>query len=116
MTDKAKVLVVDDTPERRLMLLAMLEDDYDVIEAESGEDCLTKIASDIPDVVFLDVHMPGMDGYEVCVKLRSQKETENLPVIFVSSLDSTEERLAGFEAGCDDYIIKPASYEVLIKR
>lgn len=116
MTEQVKILVVDDSTENRLLLKMLLEDDYEIIEAASGEICLKLIEQDIPDLILLDVNMPGLNGYEVCQKLRNNPETEDLPIIFVSALDSTEERLAGFEAGGDEYIIKPVDGEDLFSK
>lgn len=105
--NKQNILIVDDSTENRLLLRMLLEDDYTITEAESGSACLALIADDTPDLVLLDVNMPEMSGYEVCTTLRQDKATENLPIIFVSALDSTDERLAGFEVGGDEYVIKP---------
>lgn len=105
--NKNSILIVDDSKENRMLLNMMLEDDYNILEAESGPLCLAMIAENLPDLVLLDVNMPEMTGYEVCTTLRQNPETENLPIIFVSALDSTDERLAGFEAGGDEYVIKP---------
>jgi len=97
MSQQTQILVVDDTTDTRMLLKALLEDDYTVTEADSGKACLAQIEKQVPDLLLLDVNMPGMSGYEVCEHLRKQKNTEHLPIIFVSALDSTEERLAGFE-------------------
>jgi len=105
--NKQNILIVDDSKENRMLLNMMLEDDYNILEAESGPVCLAMIAESQPDLILLDVKMPEMTGYEVCTTLRKNPDTENLPIIFVSALDSTDERLAGFEAGGDEYIIKP---------
>ncbi len=113
MSNKATLLVVDDTVDSRQFLTMLLEDIYAIDEAESGEEALQKIANKEPDLVLLDVQMPGMSGYDVCVKLRTQSSTRDLPIIFVSALDSPEERLAGFEAGANDYLIKPIDAEKL---
>ena len=113
MNQAARILVVDDTAVSRLMLRGILEDKYDVSEAESGEECLAIIDVSIPDLVLLDVDMPGMSGFEVCVALRREIVTAHLPIIFVSGLDTVEERLTGYEAGADEYITKPAEPEEL---
>jgi len=112
----SKILVVDDTADGRLLLKALLEDEFDISEASSGAECLELIEQDMPDLILLDVNMPGMSGYEVCTTLRKQPHTENLPIIFVSGLDGTEERLAGYEAGANDYVIKPVVHEQLSKK
>ena len=114
MNQQATVLIVDDIADNRLLLNMLLSDDYQVIEACSGQECLDLVEKSVPDLVLLDVKMPEMDGYQVCGHLRKQKATETLPIIFVSALDSTEERLAGYEVGGDEYIIKPVDEEALM--
>jgi DNA-binding response OmpR family regulator len=116
MDNKAKILIVDDSTENRLLLRMMLEDNFVIYEAESGPECLAMVETNLPDLILLDVNMPEMTGYEVCTRLRSNMLTENLPIIFVSALDSTEERLAGFEAGGDEYVIKPVDGEDLLAK
>lgn len=113
MKQVSNILIVDDTAISRLILRGMLEDKYRVTEADNGETCLAMIKDSIPDLLLLDVDMPGLTGYEVCVALRKEPATANLPIIFVSALDTVEERLAGFEAGANEYIVKPAEPEVL---
>ncbi len=113
---KPIILIVDDAADNRTLLKMLLEDDYEIEEADSGQACLDSVGNRKPDLILLDVNMPGLSGYEVCVKIRTNKETEALPVIFVSALDSTEERLAGFEAGADDYITKPVDGEALFEK
>jgi len=116
MTQQAQIMVVDDTADNRLLLTMMLEDDYDLVEVDSGEACLAEVKKQIPDLILLDVTMPGMSGFEVCVQLRKQAETRHLPIIFVSGLDSVQDRLEGFEAGADDYLTKPVDAEVLFEK
>ncbi|MCL1063536.1 response regulator [Shewanella benthica] len=116
MSDNVNILIVDDTADCRLMLSAMLEDNYCVAEVASGDMCLIEVAKAMPDLILLDVDMPGISGYEVCVQLRKQYLSECLPIIFVSGLDSYEERLAGYEAGADDYIVKPVEPEILFAK
>ncbi|ABV35994.1 Response regulator containing a CheY-like protein receiver domain and a GGDEF domain-like protein [Shewanella sediminis HAW-EB3] len=113
MKPVSNILIVDDTAISRLILRGMLEDKYRVTEADNGETCLAMVKDSIPDLLLLDVDMPGLTGYEVCVALRKESATANLPIIFVSALDTVEERLAGFEAGADEYIVKPAEPEAL---
>ncbi len=116
MNKKSTILIVDDAADNRLLLSMILEDDYQILEADSGMRCLELVSELSPNLILLDVNMPGMSGYEVCVKLRQQVETKNIPVIFVSALDSAEERLEGFEAGCDEYITKPINEEDLTSK
>lgn len=113
MSQKAQILIVDDIADNRLMLNILLSDDYEIVEAASGRECFEQIEARMPSIILLDVDMPEMSGYQVCERLRKQKDTESLPIIFVSALDSTEERLAGFEAGGDEYVIKPVDGDEL---
>lgn len=113
---KPLVMVVDDSEESRVLQRMILEDAYEVVEAESGEACIEQCDQKIPDLILLDVHMPGMSGYEVCVHLRKHAETATVPVIFVSGLNEPHERLEGYEAGADDYLIKPIDGENLLER
>ncbi|WP_250656076.1 response regulator [Alkalimarinus coralli] len=116
MNQQARILVVDDAADNRLLLKMLLEDDYEVVEADSGEACLAQVNEQVPDLILLDITMPGLSGYEVCVQLRTQKETEHLPIIFISALVGVEQRLEGFEAGADDYLTKPVEAETLYKK
>ncbi|MFN3238686.1 MAG: PleD family two-component system response regulator [Pseudomonadales bacterium] len=110
---KFKILIVDDAAENRLLLTAALEDDYDLAEAASGAECMSQIETAQPDLILLDVTMPEMDGYEVCETLKGHAKHRNIPIIFVSARVSPEERLAGFEAGGDEYVTKPFNPEDL---
>lgn len=110
------VLIVDDVESNRMLLKMILEDDYAILESASGSECLQIIQDKQPDLVLLDINMPGMSGYEVCTALRKTKASLTLPVIFVSALDNLEERLAGFEVGANDYITKPINPERVLER
>lgn len=110
------VMIVDDADDNRLMQRMLLEDKYTIIEAVSGEDCLEKIKDIVPDLLLLDVNMDGISGYDVCIELRKQQDTANLPIIFVSAKDKPEERLHGYEVGADDYLPKPIDGEKLQER
>jgi CheY-like chemotaxis protein len=115
MADKT-IMVVDDVESNRVLLKMILEDDFNIIECESGPKCLAKVEQQVPDVILLDVNMPEMTGYEVCTELRKHKESATIPIIFVSAMDNIEERLAGFEAGGDEYITKPIDPEHVIEK
>ena len=111
-----EIMIVDDAEDNRLLQRMILEEHYSVVEAVSGEDCIEKVKGKVPDVILLDVNMLDMNGYEVCAHLRRQTETANTPIIFVSAAYKPEERLAGYEAGGDDYLIKPIDAEKLLER
>jgi len=110
---EASIMVVDDVESNRVLLKMILEDNYNIIECDSGPSCLEKCKEQAPDIILLDVNMPEMTGYEVCVALRNETNTSSTPIIFVSAMDNVEERLAGFEAGGNEYVTKPIDPEKL---
>lgn len=113
----ARVLVVDDIPANVKLLEAKLGAEYfDVVTAMSGQEALKKIAEDKPDIVLLDVMMPGMDGFEVCRRIKGDPKTAHLPVIMVTALDQLSDRVAGLEAGADDFLTKPVNDVALFAR
>lgn len=117
MNDPATVLVVDDMPANRKLLADVLSHTgYAVITAVSGEEALEKIDASRPDLVLLDIVMPGIDGYEVCRRIRADSKTGILPVIMVTALEPTEERIKGLEAGADDFLTKPINQAELLAR
>jgi adenylate cyclase len=117
MSAAAKVLVVDDTPHNVKLLADLLGvKGYAVATAASGEEGLAKVASEQPDLVLLDVMMPGLSGYDVCRRLRADPATALLPVILVTSLDPQVERVKGIEAGADDFLPKPINQAELFAR
>lgn len=104
---EAEILIVDDTPANLDLLSNMLKDRFRVRAATSGRRALATARTYAIDLVLLDVDMPEMNGYEVCVELKSDKATREVPVIFVSALDSALDKVAAFAAGGADYITKP---------
>jgi len=116
MPDKAYILGVDDEPVNRIILEEFLEDAFEYKIVSSGEECLKAVKDKKPDLILLDVSMPGIDGLETCNLLHSEPETETIPVIFVSALASPEERIAGYEAGGDDYVPKPFTKNELLSK
>ena len=108
MNTPARILVVDDRPEgRKLLALRLQHEGYAVQQAGSGPEALALAAAAAPDLVLLDVLMPGMDGFEVCRRLRAMPELRAVPVIMVTALEATDDCVRGLEAGADDFIIKP---------
>jgi two-component system sensor histidine kinase ChiS len=105
---KPKVLIVDDTPENIQVLMGTLKDQYAIVAAINGEKALKMaVAEPRPDLILLDIMMPGMDGFEVCSRLKSDPETRDIPVIFLSALDDIANKVKGFMTGAVDYISKP---------
>jgi len=114
---EADVFVVDDTPENLRLLTDLLrQNNFSVRSAISGKAALNAIAQQAPNVILLDVRMPEMDGYQVCQQLKAQKETQDIPVIFISGLDEIEGKVAAFKAGGVDYVTKPFHVEEVLSR
>jgi two-component system cell cycle response regulator len=113
----ARVLVVDDILSNVKLLEAKLTAEYfEVVSAFNGLECLAKIAQSAPDIVLLDVMMPGMDGFEVCRRIKSDPKTAHVPVVMVTALDQPSDRVAGLEAGADDFLTKPVDDAALFAR
>jgi adenylate cyclase len=117
MTEPAKILVVDDTPHNVKLLADLLSvKGYAVVTAASGVEALAQVEAERPDLVLLDVVMPGMSGYEVCQRLRGNPTTGVLPVVMVTALDPAQERIKGLDAGADDFLTKPINQAELLAR
>jgi two-component system cell cycle response regulator len=113
----ARILVVDDIPANVRLLEAKLAAEYfEVLTANSGKDALEAIAEQSPDLVLLDVMMPGMDGFEVCQRIRANPKTRFLPVVMVTALSDQADRVRGLEAGADDFLTKPVNDLALFAR
>ncbi|QYJ82412.1 diguanylate cyclase [Shewanella rhizosphaerae] len=106
MEEQSVVLVVDDVKTNVLIMRQCLKEMFQVWTADSGEECL-RVAKQKPDIILLDVLMPGMDGYQVCRQLKADPETAEIPIIFVTAKDSDEDEQKGLEIGAVDYITKP---------
>src|SRR3954469_18653749 len=112
-----RILVVDDTPQNVKLLGDLLRSrGYEVTTAASGEQALESIATQPPDLVLLDIMMPGISGYDVCRKIRENPATALLPVVLATSLDPNQERVKGIEAGADDFLSKPVNQPELFAR
>ena len=106
----ARILVVDDIEANVRLLQAKLEAEYyEVLTAPDGPTALIVAAAEKPDIILLDVMMPGMDGFTVCRHLKDDVETRHIPVVLLTALDGRADRVAGLEAGADDFLTKPIS-------
>ncbi len=113
----ARILVVDDILANVKLLEAKLTAEYfDVLTAMSGAEALEIVQRSLPDIVLLDVMMPGMDGFETCERIKSNPHTQHIPVVMVTALDQPSDRLQGLEAGADDFLTKPVSDVALLAR
>src|SRR5450432_990894 len=113
----ARVLVVDDILSNVKLLEAKLSAEYfEVITAFNGLECLARMEEAVPDIVLLDVMMPGMDGFEVCRRIKSNPKTAHVPVVMVTALDQPSDRVAGLQAGADDFLTKPVDDAALFAR
>lgn len=113
MLTKNIILAVDDEPFNLEIMEEILSQDYEFHCAQSGPKCLKMMEQLKPNVILLDVSMPDMDGYEVCRQLKSNEETAHVPVMFVSARGALDERIEGYDAGGEDYIVKPFAREEL---
>lgn len=117
MNAKGAILVVDDTPsDLRLLSATLTADGYQVVPADSGELALASVAARPPELILLDVCMPGIDGFEVCRRLKAREDSRDIPIMFISAFEERAERLAGFELGAVDFISKPIQREELLAR
>ena len=117
MSVPSKILVVDDTPQNvKLLADVLTTKGYLVLTAANGNEALERIAQQPPDLVLLDIMMPGLSGYDVCRKIREDGATALLPVVLVTSLDPQQERVKGIEAGADDFLNKPINQGELLAR
>lgn len=113
----ARVLLVDDLELNRKLLEAQLRRDYyQVSSVASGAEALVAAKADQPDIILLDIMMPGMDGFEVCARLKADPATRHIPIVFVSALDERVDRLRGLELGADDFLTKPVDAAQLTAR
>lgn len=114
---KGNILLVDDTPDNLRVLSSLLtKHGYYIRKALNGEMAITAAHALIPDLILLDINMPSMNGYEVCLALKSSEKTRNIPIIFISVLDDVLDKVKAFKVGGIDYITKPFQLEEVIVR
>jgi putative two-component system response regulator len=111
-----KLLAVDDEPNNLQVLRQILRDRYQLIFAPNGKKALEAAAAHLPDLILLDIMMPEMNGYEVCAKLKANPATKDIPVIFVTAMSEVEDEARGFDVGAVDYIHKPVSAPIMLRR
>ena len=116
MENKSTILVVDDTPENLKILVGILREQYKVKAVLSGEEAIETIHKNKPDLVLLDIMMPGIDGYETCRRLKNSLETQDIPIIFLTAKTEAEDIVKGFELGAVDYVTKPFNSAELLSR
>jgi len=113
---KQRILVADDEPNNLQLLRQILKDDYNLSFVTSGTKAIEAVNTVSPDLILLDIMMPGMDGYEVCQKLKEEEKTRHIPVIFVSAMSESGDETKGFRLGAVDYITKPFNPDVVRAR
>ena len=114
---RGTILVVEDTPESLMMLTNLLTaDGYQVRPADSGDLALVSVEAETPDLILLDIRMPGMDGFEVSRRLKAREHSRDIPIVFISALTAIEERVEGLRLGAVDFISKPFQKEELLAR
>ena len=113
----ARILVVDDViPNVKILEAKLSVEYYDVVTAYNGPDALKIASEQQPDLILLDVMMPQMDGFEVCRRLKADRQTSHIPVIMVTALSEATDRVQGLEAGADDFLTKPVDDLALFAR
>ena len=113
---RQKILIVDDTPANIEILYSILKGEYDVLFAKNGGDAIRIVQQQLPDLILLDIMMPGMDGYQVCRLLKSDPLTARIPVVFVTAMTKEEDEAMGLHLGAIDYLTKPISPPIVLAR
>ena len=113
---KKKILVVDDTEWNRDLIVQLLEDEYNVLQAVDGADGVEKAEQEKPDLILMDLGMPVMDGWEATKKIKANGDLTHIPIIAVTSHAMVGDEIEARNAGCDDYLSKPVDDEELLKK
>jgi len=113
---KQKLMIIDDSRDIRESLVEIFQEEFEILQAENGQDGLDKIVDFDPDIVLLDVVMPIMDGFQTCLRLRQQEATKNIPIIFLTTKNEPQTETFGLELGADDFMHKPFNSDVLKAR
>ena len=117
MRKRQRILIVDDEPLNVDYLEQELEDlGYETVSATDGDEALAQVTAENPDLILLDILMPGIDGFEVCTILKDDPDTRLIPVIIMTALGETRDRVRGIEAGADDFLTKPIDADELFAR
>ena len=112
-----KILVVDDSPtERHVMVELLTKNGYQVVTAESGEEGVVKAKAELPDLVIMDVVMPGLNGYQATRTLTRDEDTKNIPVLMCTSKGPETDKIWGLRQGAQDYLVKPVNPEELLAK
>jgi CheY-like chemotaxis protein len=115
MKAKSKLLAVDDNPDNIAIIEELFQEKYDLRTASRGEEALTIALDFQPDIILLDIMMPGMDGYEVCQRLREYPSLAETKIIMVTAKGALEDRVKGYEVGANDFITKPFAEENILE-
>ena len=114
---KKKILVVDDSRTALFMVTTILRKErYELVTASDGEQALEVAAAELPDLILMDVIMPGKTGFEACRELKRREDTKSIPVILVTTRGEGENVEAGFQSGCNDYVTKPINAQELLTK
>lgn len=114
--DRKKILVVDDTEFNRDLVVQLLEDDYEIIIAENGEEALQKTETEVPQLILMDLGMPVMDGWEATRRIKANDALKHIPIIAVTSHAMVGDEIEARKAGCDDYLPKPIDEDALLAK
>jgi two-component system cell cycle response regulator DivK len=113
---KQKILVVDDTDWNRDLLVQLLEEEYDIVQAKDGSEGVQKAAQEKPDLILMDLGMPVMDGWEATRRIKADDALKRIPIIAVTSHAMVGDEIEARKAGCDDYLPKPIDEDLLLQK